>query len=333
MKFGRLPIEDTHHAVLAHAVRSTDGRRLIAKGSRLDASLIALLREHGIRYVYVAILESGDLEENAAAERIAATVIGAGLSQNRSKGGRVTVRASMRGIIRINRQRLAALNSISGVTLATIGNHCEVAPGRAIATLKIIPFALSTGQVNEATSIGEVIHLDPIASQSTTILVWGRAISRAALLSAFAAAISGRLEARGQTSITTQYVEVNSTGSEAADPETVLAHAITEASQSAELIIIAGESAIMDERDLVPMAVVQAGGHIDWLGAPVFPGNLLLIAHCQGATVIGAPGCARSSSHNVIDLLVPRILAGETLTASSVIELACGGMLTGQVWA
>ncbi len=325
-------MEDTLHAVLAHAVRSADGRRLVAKGSHLTDALIATLREHDIHHVYVAILESDDVGEDAAAEYIAATVIGSGLSHNRSKGGRVTVRASAGGIVRVNRERLAVLNSISGVTLATVGNHSEVAPGGAIATLKIIPFALPKDQVKEATLMGEVIHLDPITSQSTAILVWGRTASRSILFSAFATAISGRLEARGQVSITKRYVEVDSSDSETVDPETVLARAIAEVSRSATLVIIAGESAIMDERDLVPMAVVQAGGCIDCLGAPVFPGNLLLIARCQGATVIGAPGCARSPSYNVIDLVVPRVLAGETLTASSMIELGCGGMLTGQVW-
>ena len=46
-----------------------------------------------------------------------------------------------------------------------------------------------------------------------------------------------------------------------------------------DILLIHGASAIVDRRDVIPAAVVAAGGQIDHFGMPVDPGNLLLLGH------------------------------------------------------
>jgi molybdenum cofactor cytidylyltransferase len=43
--------------------------------------------------------------------------------------------------------------------------------------------------------------------------------------------------------------------------------------------------------------------------------------------VLGAPGCARSRKTNVIDWVLPRLLAGERLERSDIVALGHGGLL------
>ena len=62
-----------------------------------------------------------------------------------------------------------------------------------------------------------------------------------------------------------------------------------------------------------PVSRDAAVRRIDALGAPVFPGNLLLIAHRGGSMILGAPGCVRSRAANVVDLVLPRLLLGDRL--------------------
>src|SRR5262249_32964259 len=62
----------------------------------------------------------------------------------------------------------------------------------------------------------------------------------------------------------------------------------------AEMVVFFGASAIADTRDVIPAAVVAAGGRLEHFGMPVDPGNLMLVAEANGRPVIGAPGCARS---------------------------------------
>ncbi|RME46641.1 MAG: hypothetical protein D6791_07780 [Chloroflexi bacterium] len=108
--------------------------------------------------------------------------------------------------------------------------------------------------------------------------------------------------------------------------------AITEAirrllSSGAEMIVIAVETSIVDADDITPRAVKAAGGTIEIYGVPIDPGNLLMLAYVDDVPVVGAPGCVRSRSANVVDLVLPRLLAGERLTRDDIVELGHGGLL------
>ncbi|HLO29282.1 MAG TPA: hypothetical protein VK249_09115, partial [Anaerolineales bacterium] len=93
------------------------------------------------------------------------------------------------------------------------------------------------------------------------------------------------------------------------------------------LILLAGETAIMDAHDIVPRAVMRAGGHVESVGAPVDPGNLLMLAYLDDVPVVGTPGCARSRKTNIIDWILPRLLVGDRLTRRDIIALGHGGLL------
>jgi len=83
----------------------------------------------------------------------------------------------------------------------------------------------------------------------------------------------------------------------------------------------------MDEHDIVPRAVGRVGGHVESTGAPVDPGNLLMLAYIDDVPIVGAPGCARSKKVNIVDWILPRLLAGDRLTRRDIVELGHGGLL------
>ena len=93
------------------------------------------------------------------------------------------------------------------------------------------------------------------------------------------------------------------------------------------LILFAGETAIMDAQDIDPRAVERAGGHVESVGAPVDPGNLFMLAYLNDVPVVGAPGCARSKKVNIVDWILPRLLAGDRLTRRDIIKMGHGGLL------
>jgi molybdenum cofactor cytidylyltransferase len=43
--------------------------------------------------------------------------------------------------------------------------------------------------------------------------------------------------------------------------------------------------------------------------------------------VVGAPGCARSKKINIVDWILPRLLAGDRLTRKDIVALGHGGLL------
>jgi len=112
-----------------------------------------------------------------------------------------------------------------------------------------------------------------------------------------------------------------------ADSQAV-AQALCQATACADIVITVAETSIMDRDDVMPQGLLLAGGIITCYGAPVEPGNLLLLGELASVPVIGAPGCVRGHARNVVDALLPRIVADFLPTARDVYALANGGLLS-----
>jgi molybdenum cofactor cytidylyltransferase len=52
-----------------------------------------------------------------------------------------------------------------------------------------------------------------------------------------------------------------------------------------------------------------------------------MLARHGRVPIIGAPGCARSPKQNIVDLIIPRLLAGDYLTKMDIVRLGHGGLL------
>jgi molybdenum cofactor cytidylyltransferase len=95
----------------------------------------------------------------------------------------------------------------------------------------------------------------------------------------------------------------------------------------ADLVVTLTETSIMDLSDVVPASIEAAGGEITCYGAPVEPGNLLLLGEIGSTMVLGAPGCIRGLARNVVDLVLPRLFARLPTTATDIYAFANGGLL------
>ena len=67
--------------------------------------------------------------------------------------------------------------------------------------------------------------------------------------------------------------------------------------------------------------------HIEKFLAPVEPGNLLLLGYKDDVPVVSAPGCFRPNRPNVVDLILPPMLARYRLTGWELAALGHGGLL------
>ncbi|MBP0649761.1 hypothetical protein J8J40_22205, partial [Mycobacterium tuberculosis] len=106
-----------------------------------------------------------------------------------------------------------------------------------------------------------------------------------------------------------------------------LAEALGRSAAAADITVVFGASAVADIADVVPAAIVAAGGHVRHLGMPVDPGNLLVLGELGGKPVIGAPGCARSPKENGFDWVLQRLIAGLEVTPADITGLGVGGLL------
>jgi molybdopterin biosynthesis enzyme len=155
------------------------------------------------------------------------------------------------------------------------------------------------------------------------VILVGSAAARERIERGVYPAIEARVTSLGSKVFAVGYVETEEHAVELAIAELRAA--------GAELLIIAGETSIMDRDDVTPQGIRLAGGRIEHYGAPVEPGNLLLLAYLEDAgrvlPILGAPGCVRSRDINIVDLLLPRLLAGEYIAKADIVALGHGGLL------
>ena len=326
MKFEPVPLSDAEGKILGHNIAGANGQRLLRKGRRLTRADLESLRALGRQAVYVAQLEETDVDENTAARRVAEAVCGPGLHTSGAASGRANLLSSQGGLLRVDVERLTKINECEGITLATRMNHSPVQARQIVATVKIIPYAVpeSTLGVVEAIAGGSrpIVRVDGLPSQAVGMILSGSVSVHQKLLTDFAP-LRDRIEKLGSSITRTDFVALEDEADEAALADMLR----RQISAGIRMILLAGETAIMDRHDIIPRAIERAGGCVESVGAPVDPGNLLMLAYLEDVPVVGAPGCARSRKINIVDWILPRLLAGDQLTRKDIVQLAHGGLL------
>ncbi len=322
MIFGEVPIDEAEGAILAHSLHA--GGRLLKKGRVLSAEDVAALRAGGIARLVCARLEPGDVGEDVAAERIAQLCSGHGLACSRAATGRVNLHATVRGLFRVDRTRVDALNAIDeAVTLATLPNDSVVAAGEMVATVKIIPFAVGQAVLAQAEAAacgeGPLLAVHPFRPRPVGLVLTRSPGLRESVLEGTVAATRARLEALGATLLDPHDCEHAT--------DAVAASLLRLARLGARLLLIAGASAVVDRRDVCPEAIVRAGGEILHFGMPVDPGNLLLLARLGDIPAVVLPGCARSPKRNGVDWVLERMMADLPIQGHDIMALGVGGLL------
>ncbi len=228
------------------------------------------------------------------------------------------------GVGRVDVDKLALVNECEGITLATVHSHSPVRARQLVATIKIIPFAVSGSALQTVESVGgPIVWVDALMPKTVGVILSGSPAAQERVRQDFDIPLKGRIASLGSDVKLEEYVPLEDESGEAE-----LAGALArQRAAGAQLIVLAGETAIMDRHDIAPRAIERAGGVITCFGAPVDPGNLLMVGYLDGVPVLGAPGCARSRKVNVVDWVLPRLLAGDRLTRKDVMDLGHGGLL------
>jgi molybdenum cofactor cytidylyltransferase len=322
MIFGEIPLEEAEGAILVHSVRA--GRLTLKKGRLLSAADIAALREAGHGRIVAARLETGDLGEDQAAARLAEALAGPSLSLGRPFTGRCNLHARTAGLLVIDKARLDRINLVSeAITVATLAPFELVAPKDLAATVKIIPFAVPAANLERCISIagdgGPLIRIAGFRNRPVALIQTRLPGLKESVLDKTLEVMNGRLATLGAGPAAETRC---GHGVEA------VAAAIAEAkAKGAEMILIAGASAIADRRDVIPAGIERAGGLIEHFGMPVDPGNLLLLGRIGNVDAMGLPGCVRSPKLNGFDWILQRRMADLPVSCGDIMRLGAGGLL------
>ena len=323
MDFGRIPAAEAEGAILAHSLKLAG--RSLKKGRVLGSDDVTALLAAGIEQVVAARLGEDDVHEDEAAARIARAVAGEGLRVGAPFTGRCNLFAESGGLLVLDAPRIDVANlADEALTVATLPAWSVVAPRQMVATVKIIPFAAPAAALAEVErglreGNGAAMRVAPLAARDVALVQTRLPATRESVLDRTRRVMEQRLAALGSRL---------SAERRCGHDETAVAEAVSALlGEGAQMVLVAGASAIVDRRDVVPAGIERAGGEVRHFGMPVDPGNLLLLAAVGETPVLGLPGCARSPKFNGLDQVLQRLLAGLPVTPRDVMAMGVGGLL------
>ncbi|MBN1532020.1 MAG: molybdopterin-binding protein [Spirochaetes bacterium] len=321
----KVRVEDAVGMVLCHDITQIiPGEfkgRAFKKGHIVTTDDIPKMLRMGKENLYVWEKKEGCLHEDEAALRIAQAVAGAGISLTEPKEGKINLIAGLRGLLKIDVTGLNAINNEDQVVLSSLHRNQVVEKGMTVAATRVIPLVIDQMIIQRveghAGRYTPVVEVKPLVGMRVGVVVTGSEVYKGRIEDKFSPVVIDKVTKLGCSVIR----KVNVTDSIEMISDNVKALL----AEGAEMILITGGMSV-DPDDMTPAGVVAAGGTIVSYGAPVLPGAMFMVAYIGRIPILGLPGCVMYSKNTVLDLLLPRILAGERITRQDVSILGHGGL-------
>jgi molybdenum cofactor synthesis domain-containing protein len=282
---------------------------------------IPLLLSMGKEHIYVIEEEEGEVHEEAAALRLAKAVAGPEMEISQPKEGRINIKSTIPGLLKVNVPLLNEVNSVPDISLATRHRNTVCQPGTMVAGTKIIPLYTAEANIRKVEALchnqGKVISIIPFKSKKVSIVITGSEVYKGRIKDKFGDYIKSKVEALGSRVYHKTIVP---------DDEELIAKAILEMKdKGAEVIVVCGGLSV-DPDDVSVEGVERSGASIVSYGAPVMPGAMFLYAMLEDIPVLGAPAAVIFNDTTIIDVILPRVLAGEPISRQDIIEMGHGGL-------
>ncbi len=321
----KVKTEDAVGLVVGHDMTKTipgvcDGPRF-RRGDVIKQEDIPELLGMGKEHIYVIEKDEDRVHEEEAAIRIAKAVAGDNLIFSDPRQGRVNMKATVDGVIKINKPLLYEIHSIEEIIIATRHNNVTCKAGEIVAGTKIIPLFISEDNLKKLEELcqrkGKVVDVIPFISKKVGIIITGNEIFKGITEDKFADVMRKKIEKLGSAVISEIIVP---------DDEDIIAKAVLDMKEKGCEVIITCGGLSVDPDDVTAEGVAKSGAKIISNGVPVMPGAMVLVAELGDIPILGAPGAVIFKRTTIIDVLLPRMLAGDKISRQDIIELAHGGM-------
>jgi hypothetical protein len=314
-------------AVVCAGVRGPDGRRLLSKGHIVREEDLPVLARTAQVTLSLLMPEEGDLHEDEAAMRLGHAVAGPGVEVRGPVEARARLVAAHRGLLRVNVPALNALNSLPDVCVYTLLDGRPVEAGEVVAEAKVTPLVVRAAEVAQA----EALAVEAATHAPVVRVLAFRAMRAAALVRErsgpgparrLADGLAAKLAWFGSTLHAVQYAPLD------APPDLIAATLHAMLAEGAGLLIVTGGSA-SDPADPLLNALPRMSARPERVGIPAHPGSMLWLAYVDEGRVpvLGVPSCGMFSQVTALDLVLPRILAGDEVSASTFAFMGHGGLL------
>ncbi|HEB49142.1 MAG TPA: molybdopterin-binding protein [Desulfobulbus sp.] len=322
-----IPVEQAVGMVLPHDVTEIRGHefkgRAFRKGHIIRAEDVEHLRRLGKNHIYVLELGEDEIHENEAARLMAPVLAGEGVEYpGEVVEGKITMTAARDGLLKVDRERLLAFNMLGDVMCSTLQTDTPVRRGDQVAATRLIPLVAERSLVEKAVAIAAggkdgVIRVLPLRQVKAGLVITGNEV------------YYGRIEDRFEQVLRDKLAELGSevaTVAFAPDDPARIAAAIRQCLDSGARLIVTSGGMSVDPDDVTRLGIAEAGAEDMVYGTPVLPGAMFLVARIGDIPVLGLPACGMFHRITVFDLVLPRILSGETIGRRELAAMGHGGL-------
>ena len=291
------------------------------KGHVIQPEDLEELLKIGKEHIYVWECNEDSLHENDAAIRISRAAAGQNIELTEPKEGKVNLKATTGGLLKINLKVLEEINDIEEVALATRHDNSFIERDHTVAGCRVIPLLIKGEKVEKVEEIcavsGPIIEVKPLHPLKTGVITTGNEVFTGRIQDRFGPIVIKKLESLGCQVTRHDYLP---------DDSEQIAHKIKELiDHGLEMVLITGGMSV-DPDDATPGGVKGTGAEIITYGTPLFPGAMFLLAYLGDVPIMGLPGCVMYSNATVFDVVLPRILAGEKVSRKDITRLGHGGL-------
>lgn len=321
----KIPVNEAVGLALCHDItRIVPGKekvRAFKKGHIVRAEDLTLLRDLGKEHLYIWEETENLVHEDEAALRLAEAASGPGIVFGEPNQGKVSLKATCSGLLEIDSLRLAQINNIEGIVLATLHGGQAVSAGTTVAGTRVIPIAIEKDKLETAEQIchtgSPLISVKPFVPLRVGVVTTGNEVYSGRIKDGFCEVLRQKLAAypgefMGQVLVPD-------------DAPLITAHIRKFIDDGAELVFVTGGMSV-DPDDVTPTGIKQTGAEVVFYGAPVLPGSMLMLAYLNNIPICGVPGCVMFNRVTSLDLILPYIFAGQRVNRSQVVSLGYGGL-------
>lgn len=322
MRAQTVDVKSSTGRILCCTVFRPGGKKLLAKGHVISDEDVRILESEGMETIWVTELEDGEVGEDDAVCAVAGEM-GCGSFEIRlAAGGRANLVATENCCVLVDDELLKQINCTASVVIATTLNYGFAVAGQRIATVKSAPFAVSKEQLDAVIGIlkdrGPILQARPIRNPGVGVL-YSDPVSGERARQLFENIMRQRLE---RFAVNANFVLA------CTEDENSVARCMQHLLRSKpSVVLVASTTAPAGPEDVVGQAMLKVGAQVERFLAPVEPGNLMLMAYKDEVPILSAPGCFRSAKPNVVDLVLPPLLARYHVTGWEIASLGHGGLL------
>lgn len=291
------------------------------KGHVIREEDVPVLLSMGKHHIQLMDLDPGELHEEDAGLRLAEAAAGPGLILKGPTEGKYDLIASETGLLRVDAKTLLKINRIPQIAIVTLHDLTPVRKGEKVAGAKVIPLVIKEKYVTRVEALAKhafpLIAIKPYRKIKVGGVITGREVCEGRIDDGFGPVLRKKAEAFGLEPPELAYVTD--------DREKISRAILDQLEKSCKLILVTGGMSV-DPDDVTPASIRMTGAKIIRYGAPVMPGSMFLMAYKGDIPIVGVPGCAMYSATTILDLLLPRILAGEKITVDDIVRFGHGGL-------